>query len=84
MTNPLVELWIALQTVGNIVTQALLSLFEGFGLFIPQWVINLVLIGLVLLFFFKWYKKLPWIILAFLALFFTAFVTSFISNLFFY
>lgn len=63
------------------IVNAILDALAAVGINVPPIVIQLALVGLTLLFFWKWAKKLPWLILILLGLFLASFLVGALSNI---
>lgn len=70
----------ALNLLQSAVVNAILGGFSAVGINIPPFVIQLVLIGLMLFFFWKWVHRMPWLIAILLGLFLAAFLMGLFSG----
>lgn len=70
----------ALNLLQSAIVNAILGGLSAVGINIPPFVIQLILIGLMLFFFWKWVHRLPWLILILLGVFLAALLMGIFSG----
>jgi hypothetical protein len=77
-TKTLGQLWALFGQIGRLLVTLIIQIVSAFtGLILPEWIVALILVGVIAFSFLKWGRRIPWIIL--IALFFV--VVGLISHL---
>lgn len=82
MSEAVAAIATALQAISSTIVDGIvnfISAASGGAIMIPPWAVQLVLLGLLLFSFWRWAKRLPWVILAAMALAFVALLFGFFS-----
>jgi len=81
LQDVLVQIKEGLSLIQSAIVNAITGFLASFGINVPHIAIQLILVGLVLIFFLKGIGKLPWIVLILLGLFLISFLIGLFESI---